>query len=55
MLGEFLFRNITYYFADLSLIISEICDFQRLEHGPTELHVWLSKGRNFRKARNKIT
>ena len=41
--GKFISRNITYSFVLIwpgSELISEICDFQRLEHGPKELHIW---------------
>ena len=55
---ELIFRNITFYFADLSLIridFWKICGFQGLEHDPTELHVWLSGEVISTKTRSKIT
>ena len=56
LLGESISRNIAFVFADLPLIriIAEVCIFLCLEHGPTELHIWLSGEFVFRKARNKI-
>ena len=44
LVGDLTIRNITYYFADLSLIrlISGICDSQCPDHGPTQLYIWLS-------------
>ena len=54
---EFTFRNITYFLliCPRSEPISEVLIFLCLEHGPTELHTWLSGELIFRKAGNKIT
>ena len=62
--GKLISSLIACLFADLHIyllicprseLISEICTCQCLEHGPTELHIWLSGQLIIRKARNKIT
>ena len=56
--GELIFKNSSYFVADLSLIRmnnSEVCNFLCTEHGPTESHIWFSGDLIFRKTRNRIT
>ena len=53
---EFIFRNMTDFFADLSLIRTNLWNvIFCLKHDPTELYLWLSGELAFRKTRNNIT